>query len=319
MELQDSLKKSTERKEDFIENHYEFIPPNKMSFTNSHSQFNSDNTGDKNYSYWDQNLNSISNWGYSDIHSNKKSLRRMNFHRYSRSINQEGNRKGSNKIQISNKIQSYQISRNTSEDYFPQHKAGKVNDRYIFTRLEQDLNNIFESNTVLTPTNGKINYDDFVNIMFHLGFIVSKSTKRTPFAEAEVSNKENKLLLKIWSHLKGKYRGYISLENIKVYLSAILNLELNFMFSKNKYESKPLYSGEKEGNQQQMLSPSPSQTLTDLSSWCVSNYSNNKSNATKSYERTASIEPVHKKTSFKSVGVFTTKGRFHFKNITEVK
>lgn len=68
--------------------------------------------------------------------------------------------------------------------------------------------------------------------MYHLGFIVNASVKRSKFSEAEVSEKENKLLLKIWSHLKGKYKGYITLENLKTYLAAIINLKLEFMFKK---------------------------------------------------------------------------------------
>lgn len=79
------------------------------------------------------------------------------------------------------------------------------------------------------PINGKLSYEDFVKLMFHLGFVVNSAEKQDKFSEAQLSKQENKLLSKIWAHLKGKFMGYVSLTNIKTYLAAILNLNLNWM------------------------------------------------------------------------------------------
>lgn len=133
--------------------------------------------------------------------------------------------------------------------------------------------------------------------MFHLGFIVSESTVRTPFAEAEVGERENKLLIKIWSHLKGKYKGYVSLDNIKVYLSAILNLELSFMFDKG-HTLKQSTQQEKEEKR---------------------DFSRSDLRFASAREERSVSKTKGKKTGFKNVGVFTTKGRFLFKNSVEIK
>jgi len=259
-------------------------------------------------SYIDKNLikqqsYSLKTVGYSDIHRNKQVAKRMNFHKYSKSLISQPQ-----KPQICDK----NVIRVCSQS-----KSAKKNDEIIFNRLEKDLEDICDSNIIMGLTNGKINFDDFVNIMFHLGFIVWKSTTRTPFAEAEVSEKENKFLLKIWRHLRGKYRGYISLDNIKVYLSAILNLELSFMFAKHNLNPQWNISSN-TGNYSGYLSPCQvNSEISGLSAWNTeSNIKNPLQNAT---ELLASNNKSQKKTSFKSVGIFTTKGRFYFKNRDEIK
>ncbi|CAI2371425.1 unnamed protein product [Moneuplotes crassus] len=237
--------------------------------------------------------------GYSQIHKVKKAtstVRRPNFHKSSQSLNCT-----STKGKTVNRVSPMDKSRSPSMS-----KSSRANDKYIYNRLEQDLLKILQSSIVTGPANGKVNYEDFVNIMFHLGFIVSESTARTPFAEAELNDRENKLLIKIWSHLKGKYKGYINLDNIKVYLAGILNVDLSFMYDRSYLKTTTEAQNKRDF--------SPSLTFNGL----LRSQSNNRyAGMSTSTQQVKNMKS--KKTGYKSVGVFTTKGRFLFRNKEEIR
>lgn len=139
-----------------------------------------------------------------------------------------------------------------------------------------------------------LGYDDFVTLMFHLGFVVGPTTIRSKFSEAELSEQENKLLSKIWSHLKGKHRGSISLINLKTYLSGILNLKLDSMFWTKPTESI-----------------SPVRFILPQSDSYISR--------TGQIPTTPSTSTKKPKVSFDSIGTFTTSSKFYFKLESEVR
>jgi hypothetical protein len=146
--------------------------------------------------------------------------------------------------------------------------------------------------------------------LFRLGFIVGNDTKTTPSAEAEVTDRENKLLLKIWNHLKGKYRGYVRMDNIKVYLAAIMNLHQSFMFISER-------KGEEEGtNKSEMIKYVSNDNTSD--SFMTLTGSNVFNSPSREFGYSCDRKSA-KKTSFSSVGVFSTKGKFYFRDGKEIR
>ena len=105
------------------------------------------------------------------------------------------------------------------------HDITKSDDN-VFNKLSDDFHNILKALQTSESVNGKIDYNEFVQIMFQLGFIIPLNSKRS---ELQVSEYEANLMLKIWKHLKGHHNKYIGVKDLKMYLAAIMNIKFDWM------------------------------------------------------------------------------------------
>lgn len=64
-------------------------------------------------------------------------------------------------------------------------------DKYIYDRLSTDLYQVVDEKCV-TASNGSVRFEDFMQILYYLGFVVGQNNKST-FSEAHLTPKENKL------------------------------------------------------------------------------------------------------------------------------
>ena len=98
-------------------------------------------------------------------------------------------------------------------------------DDNVFNKLSTDFQNILKNVQTSESVNGKVDYNEFVQIMFQLGFIIPLNNQY----EFELSEYEANLMLKIWKHLKGHHNKYIGIKDLKLYLTAIMNLKFDWM------------------------------------------------------------------------------------------
>ena len=107
----------------------------------------------------------------------------------------------------------------------PAFSSQNQSDDFMFTRLSYDLEHSLCANTSVKGISGKISYDTMVQTLFELGFVVPVTKQSDP----DVSDYEYKLINKIWRHLRGHKNQLIVVQNLKIYLAAIMGLKYDWM------------------------------------------------------------------------------------------
>jgi hypothetical protein len=195
-----------------------------------------------------------------------------------------------------------------------------ISDKYIFLRLERDLSSILSSSLINGLISGKASYSDFVSILFQMGFLNSMGGGKNTIGGFWMGPEEGKLVAKMWRHLKEESSEYVRVDNLKVYLAAVLGLNIPVLYEdegmarkcsrytmndtdRQAQQSADKYYKSRKRYSEDMRKPSDQRHIQHR--------------RTPSFQSSTS-QSTTRKIPFDSIGYFSPNGRFYFKNSLEV-